>query len=538
MSGTQRYWSNYSRRRFLGMSAMASAAVLGSSSIGLTSCKKEEELAATRELEYDAIVVGSGYSGAVAALRLGEAGVKTLVIEMGKHWNVAPGKEDFSEMTAPKQSSLWLSKQTFLPFGPALTIQGDIHTGVLGKIDYPNMRVYVGRGVGGGSLVNGGMAVTPQRAIFEEMMPNVNADEMYGKYFPRVNAMLDVNIIPDKYLAETPYYQFTRTAMAEATKAGFSTVPVPNVYNFGYMEKEEHNVVKKSALKGEVLYGNNHGKNSVDKNYLPAALGTGNVTIHTLHRVDQITKATDGRYELVVTQINDRGQEITTKLYKAKYLFLAAGTSNTNELLVKAREMGDLPYLSSELGTGWGPNGNIMTARKELKNKVGIRQSTMPVRGILNYDNPYARVFAEIAPSPLGFETFASVYLGVTITEQRTKYKFDPVKKRAILEWHPSFADQGVEATKYLMNRLNEANGGVVNTDLFQNGFSRNFTYHPLGGCILGKASDDYGRLKGYDNLYAIDGSMIPGNISVNPFITIAALAERCVEHIIKNDIA
>lgn len=539
MSKVQNYWNNYSRRRFLGMSAMASAAVLGSTTLSLTSCKKEEEIKTPEEEEdeFQAIVVGSGYGGGVAALRLGEAGVKTLVIEMGKHWNKVVGNEEFSVMTKPIQSSLWLQRQTFLPFGPALSIQGELHTGVLGKIEYPNMRVYVGRGVGGGSLVNGGMAVTPQRAIFEEFLPNISADEMYGKYYPRVQAMLSINVIPERYYAETPFYQFSRAAEKEAHNAGFSTVAVPNVYSFDYMEKEENNIVKKSALKGEVLYGNNHGKNSIDKTYIPAAIGTNNVTVQTLHRVERVTKGADGKYELEVTQINDRGAAIGTKMYKAKYLFIAAGTSNTNELLVKARETGDLPELNEEIGTGWGPNGNIMFARKELNSKTGIKQATMPVRGILNHDNPIARVFAEIAPTPLGFESHASTYLGVTITEKRTKYKYDSVKKKAILEWQLSYADQGVEAASYLVDKLNNVNGGTINKDLFNNGYSRNFTYHPLGGCILGKGSDNYGRVKGYENLYVVDGSMIPGNISVNPFVTITALAERCLDHIIANDI-
>ena len=53
---------------------------------------------------------------------------------------------------------------------------------------------------------------------------------------------------------------------------------------------------------------------------------------------------------------------------------------------------------------------------------------------------------------------------------------------------------------------------------------------------MLGKASDNYGRLKNYANLYALDGSMIPGSTGVNPFVTITALAERNITKIIKED--
>ena len=71
---------------------------------------------------------------------------------------------------------------------------------------------------------------------------------------------------------------------------------------------------------------------------------------------------------------------------------------------------------------------------------------------------------------------------------------------------------------------------------LFNSGVGQDICYHPLGGCVLGKATDQYGRVKGVDNLYVIDGSLIPGTIGVNPFLTITALSEYCMEHIIEED--
>ncbi|CAM5282407.1 hypothetical protein SALBM311S_09335 [Streptomyces alboniger] len=54
---------------------------------------------------------------------------------------------------------------------------------------------------------------------------------------------------------------------------------MPSVYDFGYMQREAAGTATKSALGGEVIYGNNHGKRSLDKTYLAQALGTGNVTL-------------------------------------------------------------------------------------------------------------------------------------------------------------------------------------------------------------------------------------------------------------------
>ena len=97
--------------------------------------------------------------------------------------------------------------------------------------------------------------------------------------------------------------------------------------------------------------------------------------------------------------------------------------------------------------------------------------------------------------------------------------------------------DQPKAAMRYFIDRLNSANGSGLDTLFIKSGVSDNFTYHALGGCVLGKSSDMFGRLNGYKKLYAICGSMLPGNSGlVNPTLTIAALAERNIEQILKED--
>jgi cholesterol oxidase len=60
------------------------------------------------------------------------------------------------------------------------------------------------------------------------------------------------------------------------------------------------------------------------------------------------------------------------------------------------------------------------------------------------------------------------------------------------------------------------------------------FCPHPLGGAVLGKATDLFGRVVGYKNLYVVDGALVPGSTGpVNPSLTIGALAERCMDSII-----
>jgi cholesterol oxidase len=63
-------------------------------------------------------------------------------------------------------------------------------------------------------------------------------------------------------------------------------------------------------------------------------------------------------------------------------------------------------------------------------------------------------------------------------------------------------------------------------------------TVHPLGGCPMADDAadgvvDDAGKVHGYDGLYVLDGSIVPTAVGVNPSKTIAALAERGVEHLL-----
>ena len=83
---------------------------------------------------------------------------------------------------------------------------------------------------------------------------------------------------------------------------------------------------------------------------------------------------------------------------------------------------------------------------------------------------------------------------------------------------------------------MNSANGGTPSGLLWKNAFGADICYHPLGGAVLGKTTDMYGRVKGYKNLYVTDGALVPMSIGVNPFLTITALAEYCMEKIVKSD--
>ena len=515
------------RKKFLQLSTFATIGIGIPSSIAKTFSLEGNEII------HPVIIIGTGYGGAVSALRLTQKGIPVLMLEMGMDWKVNEKKDTFCKLLKPDGRSAWLKERSIAPFANIFTFKK--YTGVLDRLEFDKMKIYVGRGIGGGSLVNGGMAVVPKRAYFETIMPNIDAKEMYEKYFALANKMLKTNHIDEKFFKKTKYYRFARTAETQAHKAGYKTVFVPNVYDFKYMEKEDAGSVYKSALDGEVIYGNNAGKNSLDKTYLAEALKTSLLTILPLHEVKNINALTNG-YELQVDCLNTDGSIAKKKIFNCKHLFLSAGSVGTTQILLKSKAEGGLKKLNDEVGKYWGNNGNVMTGRNFIKQGSGAKQSTIPVNAIDDWEDEKHPIFAEISPLPMKLETWTTLYLAITKNKNYGQFSYNLEKKSLELTLAKDFTKKSVEATHNLIDKLNKANGGTIAHLLFHNGIGDDICYHPLGGCVLGKASDNYGRLKNYKNLYAIDGTMIPGSTGVNPFVTITALAERNIENIIKED--
>ncbi|MFJ7065882.1 GMC oxidoreductase [Streptomyces sp. NPDC101115] len=490
-----------------------------------------------------ALVIGSGYGGSVAALRLAEAGVDVHLVEMGMAWDT-PGSDGkiFANTTRPDYRSFWLRTRTKQPLSQFLgfPLDKDVprHTGILDAEDFAGITVYQGRGVGGGSLVNGGMAVTPRREVFPSLLPTVDPAEMYGTYYPRANAGLGVTEVDRAWWESADCYQYARVGRKHAERSGFPFVFVPNVYDWDYMKQEAAGAVPRSALDGEVIYGNNHGKKSLQKTYLARAAATGRVAVSPLHRVTTVTPASGGGYTVVIERTDTTGATVETKTVTADRVFFAAGSVGTSKLLTRLKATGALPALNDRVGKNWGDNGNVMCGRaNHMWDPTGKLQSAMPTAGIDNWDAGGA--FAEVAPLPTGIETYASFYLSITRTPHRAEFSWNAAAGRVDLSWDRAWKQKSIDAAKTIFDKINAKEGTIYRTDLFgaYKIWGDHLTYHPLGGAVLGEATDNHGRLHGYYGLYVIDGALIPGSTSVNPFVTITALAERNIEKIIATDL-
>ncbi|MFI6581440.1 GMC oxidoreductase [Embleya sp. NPDC050493] len=537
-------FKGFSRRTFIAGtgSILGAAAVAGRASAAQpTAAPSAASIPAGAHVP--ALVIGTGYGGSVAALRLAQAGVDVHMIEMGMSWDTpGPDGKIFANTTSPDARSFWLRTKTKQPLSNFLgfPIDRDIpkYTGILDAEEFAGITVYQGRGVGGGSLVNGGMAVTPKRENFGAILPSVNADEMYNTYYPRANAGLGAATIDPAWFESTACYQYARVGRKHAQRAGFPFVFVPTVYDWDYMKQEAAGAVPKSALAGEILYGNNYGKKSLQKTYLARIKETGRVTISALHKVTSVSPAAGGGYTVTIDQIDTTGATTLTKTVTADKVFFAAGSVGTSKLLVRLKATGALPNLNAEIGQGWGDNGNVMCGRaNHLWDPTGSLQASIPTGGIDNWNAGGA--FAEVAPLPTGIETYASFYLSITKNPNRARFSWNAATGKVELNWQAAWKQPSIDMAKTIFDKINAKEGTIYRTDLFgaYKIWGDHLTYHPLGGAVLTKATDNYGRLHGYSGLYVIDGALIPGNTSVNPFVTITALAERNIEKIIATDL-
>ena len=531
--------SKLTRRQFIERFSVAGFAI--SSGVALSGCESLEILAPPpmpieTEDDVPALIIGSGFGGAVTALRLGEVGIRTMILEQGKRWPISLAP--FSRNFPPDGRSTWLRTNTILPFGPSLPISK--HTGVLDRVDYENMKVYRGTAVGGGSIVYGGITMQPPEDLFYQIFPRGISYQELDPYYQRVRDMLRVTTVPMDIEAQ-PYYDYVRVFSKHAANAELEVTSVGQATDWDIIRAEIAGTVTPSAIIGEVFYGNNSGsKNSLDQNYLPMAEATGYVTIHPLHRVIDITQEDTGRYGVTVENIDETGRVLRTKKITTTYLFLAAGSVGTTELLVKAREVGSLPNLNEEVGHGWGTNGNILFTRS-VNELTGEMQGGPVIKTILDRDNAETPSAIESVFFPIGLECGCLLHLLLSLDTERGQFSYDAGTNKVELVWPAMGNDQAVSAAINFVDRINTANGGHLGAPTrlpFQlPDVLDGFTYHPLGGVVLGKACDLYGRVHGYSKMYVMDGSTLPGSCATaNPSLTIAALAERNIETILRED--
>ncbi|BAZ08743.1 cholesterol oxidase [Calothrix sp. NIES-4071] len=262
------------------------------------------------------------------------------------------------------------------------------------------------------------------------------------------------------------------------------------------------------------------------------ALSTGYVQIRALHVVTEIEESDNNRFRIICNQINEQGVVVDKKTIVCRYLFLAAGSIGTTELLLRAKNNGKLRRLNDQVGKLWGNNGDALGL-------VVTSGQTNPTQGgpaaiaIEDFDNPISPVVIQQFPLP-GLPEGAYNVFSLALGQPEGYFTYDVSKQITNLVWPKNSANnQKIQnAALDTYQRFNQVNG----TTLAQPP-DTGITGHPLGGATIGAVCNPEGRVHGYSNLFVVDGAFIPGSTAcTNPSLTIAALAERSMDRFLNGN--
>lgn len=495
----------------------------------------------------EALVIGSGFGGAVSALRLAEAGIQTTVLERGSRWPHDPRREIFGL----DGRMLWHAQRMLAEPSPAstLTIPAYASTaGSMAAVDdfggifeiswHNNAAVMGGAAVGGGSVVYIGITAQPNRTGFDAAFRGiVNYDEMLATWYPKALAGLGATVVPDDVLGSRSFRN-ARDFERISARAGYDPYRVPGNWRWDVIRDEIAGRAEPMATTN-AMANSNGSLNSLTYTYLPRAEATGKATIHPRHQVNNIHIEPSGRYVLEVDYVSPYGDVLDKRTLTADRLILAAGSLGTNRLLVKARDTGTLPNLNEHIGVGWGNNGNG-NVNVAIGNSPKTAQSAVGAVGFVDTHDTVARavVNGTFSLGPLDAAAAAvnksALKMGVTsVDDARGTFRYRPERGQAVLDW-PVGGNGAVAANCVrIAHNLARHSSLPIEAVLYEPDIA---WAHGLGGATLGAACDTYGRVEGYKNLYVNDGAMLPGSAgAANPTLTITALAERNVAQIISS---
>jgi cholesterol oxidase len=425
---------------------------------------------------FDAVVVGSGFGGSVAALRLAEKGYSVAVLEEGRRF----GPDDFARTS-------W-DLRRFL-FAPRLGCHG------IQRITFlRDVVVLSGAGVGGGSLVYANVLYEPPGSVWEE--PRW-ADEL-APHYETVRRMLGATATP----FAGPADQLLRQ-VAERMGVGDTYRPTTVAVDF-----------ETCTLCGGCMVGCRHGaKNTLDRTYLAEAERLG-AEIFPQHAALRL------RPGWVV--------ETPRGAFEGGQVVLAAGTLGTLKLLLRSglggSHVGERVRTNAEALAG----ATRLGAGEDFSRGVAIGSSFEPEPGTqiqaVRYP-PGSNAMALLA-KPLSLRRWSerTVILlamqarDVTLTVRWTGRRLttQQVDNPARLP----VADRAARVAAELVD-------GIAGEPRL----ARAMTAHVLGGCCVGSVVDRYHRVVAAPGLHVVDGSAVNANLGVNPALTIAAQAERALAH-------
>lgn len=521
-------------------------------------------------MDWDYLIIGSGFGGSVCGLRLVEKGYRVVMLETGRRL----GPDDFPRTNWNLKRWLWLPRLGW--------------RGLFRMTFFPHVTVLSGVGVGGGSLVYANTLPVPKDHFFTAPSWTRLADwkrelERHYRTALRMLGAVENSTLtcPDEVLREIAREMGRPEAHRPTTVAvyfGEPGVTVPDPY-FGGEGPSRTGCI----LCGGCMLGCRHAaKNTLDKNYLYLAEKRGLVIEADTEAI--WVRPLDGGYEVAALQ----GPSVfrwrrKKRRYTAGNVIFAGGVLGTLGLLLqlKASPQG-LPRVSDRLGQFVRTNSEaligVVTRRRDRDLSKGIA-----IGSILETD-PHSHLEPVRYPAGAGFfRLLVAPHVSGDSLVLRLARLFGIVVRhpgKALRAWLvPDWAkstiillymrtlegylsmklgrsamtgfrrslttalEEGPAPTAFmpeatdLARRVGEKVEGFPQSLITETLMGIPTTAHILGGCCMGEGPetgviDHRHRVWGYQGLYVVDGSAVSANPGVNPALTILALAERAMSFV------
>jgi len=519
-------------------------------------------------LDFDYIIIGSGFGGSVSALRLSEKGYKVLVIEKGKWYH---GK-DFPKTNWNLKKWLW---------EPKIRLHGFFKMTFLNHVT-----ILSGVGVGGGSLTYANTLPVPKKDFFiSGSWANLgNWQTVLKPFYAIAHRMLGTAINPKLYDADLTVKEIARTMNQENS---FEAAEVSVFFGKpGETVKDPYFDGKGPDRTGCIYCGacmtgcRHNAKNTLDKNYLYLAQQNGAEILaeKEVYNVETIGKD-DGSEGYRISFKSSIGKNIKDER-TTKGVIFSGGVLGTVPLLLTLKKE-SLPKLSDKIGCQIRTNNeSLMLVTSTQKNNKDYSQG-LAIGSIFHTDKNshlepvrygHGSGFTRVLGIPAVYQKYLVIrLLGILFLIVKEPLKWiktvfvrDYSKKSTVLLFMQTLDSTlrlklGVfTKRKTVREKGPKPNPFIPEAMIFAKKYARkvkgipysNFTdillgtsttAHILGGAVMGENSkegviDKENQVFGYVNMMVCDGSMISANPGVNPSLTITAISEYAMHKIPKKD--
>ncbi len=270
---------------------------------------------------YEAIVVGSGFAGAVTACRLAQSGFRVLILERGRRFS--PG--DFPAL--PDATSL-LPDTTHWSWG--------YDHGLWDVVDLGKVRAVQAAGYGGGSLIYANVHLRAPEAALARWPRPFHRDRL-DKYYDRVGAMLEVSPVPEAVRRAMPKARGLELAAERlGRRDDYFVTPLAVRFegsrSIANRPRGHAGASRDCTMCGACCSGCDVGaKTSLDKNYLAVAEAHG-AEVRTLAEVVRVEKSSENGGWIV--RYDDHLAGGLSRAVAAPHVFLCAGAVHSTRLLL------------------------------------------------------------------------------------------------------------------------------------------------------------------------------------------------------------